>query len=94
MERSFLALFFLLEACLADVECSFHGLYFPLPGVVLVGRLFLALFFLLEACLADVGCSFHFLYFPLPVVVLVGRSFLALFFLLAAEVQVSTQSMW
>ena len=74
--------------------CSFHILYFPLPGVVLVGRSFLALFFLLEACLADLGCSFHVLYFPLPGVVLVGLSFLALFFLLAAEVQVSTQSMW
>ena len=35
------------EACLADVGCSFHVFYFPLPGVVLVERSFLALFFLL-----------------------------------------------
>ena len=35
-----------VQARLADVGCLSHGLYFPLPGEVLVGCLFQVLFFL------------------------------------------------
>ena len=50
-----------VQARVVDMGCSFHGLYYPLPGEVLVGCLFRVVSFL--ASEFHVGCLLQVVFF-------------------------------